>query len=297
MSDNVVNEILNQYNKSSESNYSNNSSGGGVDFTNYFAPHLSKNEKEGTEQIRLLPDPEGGSPFKEVYFHTFQMEDGTWRKFVCPKKNWKEQCPFCEAADLVRSDADNKEEKKQAKKYDPKLYYVVKVVDRKDEDKVKFWRFSRDARGEGTFDKIVGIIRTKGVDVTDPEQGRDLTLNLSRNKQGFVVVSSIVDLDPSPLHSDEAKKQQFLNENSEKTWDDIYKTKPYDYLEIVVKGGTPSYDKEKGTFFDKNQAEGVTAEKHSSEDDSTTIGGEGASEGAPAGSEESGDDDDDDLPF
>lgn len=302
MSNDVVNEMINQHKRSSDNNGGNNQSNkGGVDFKNYFSPMLDKDQKEGQETVRILPNPEGGTPFEEVYFHSFQMEDGSYRKFVCPSKNWGKDCPFCEAASTVRKEASTKDEKNIAKKYDARLYYVVKVIDRKEEDRVKFYRFGHNFRGDGTFDKIVGIIKTKGVDITDPEEGRDITLNLSRNRNGYVVVSSVVDNDPTPLHTDENKKQQFLKENKEKTWTDVYSTKPYDHLRIVVEGGTPVYDKEKQTFVDKNKQDGTKFNKNTSEEEDVNIGGgsdDNTSEPSVSGSDSSSEDkEDDELPF
>jgi hypothetical protein len=37
-----------------------------------------------------------------------------------------------------------------------------------------------------------------------------------------------------------------------RTWEDVYAVKSYDYLEILVKGGTPVWDKEENKFIDKD---------------------------------------------
>jgi hypothetical protein len=36
-----------------------------------------------------------------------------------------------------------------------------------------------------------------------------------------------------------------------RTWEDVYAVKTYDYLEIIVKGGEPVWDKDKKTYVDK----------------------------------------------
>jgi hypothetical protein len=40
-----------------------------------------------------------------------------------------------------------------------------------------------------------------------------------------------------------------------RTWEDVYSLKSYDYLEIIVKGGVPVWDKDLKKFVDKNAAQ------------------------------------------
>lgn len=302
MANEVVNKILNQHDKSKQnSGNANANKGSGPDFSRYFNIMLPNGEKEGQKTIRVLPDPDGGTPFEEVHLHNFQMDDGSFRKFVCPKKTSGKDCPFCVAARSIRKQAETNDEKKTAKKYDPRQHYVVKVIHRDDPDKVKFWRFPHNSKGEGVFDKIAGIIKTKGVDVSDLEQGRDLTLNITKNEQGFFNISSIVDHDPSPLADNEEDRKFFTEDNEQIQWSDVYKVYPYDYLEIVVYGGIPVYDKEKGMYVDKNKQDGTKAEDHSSEEGDTSVedfkvepNTEGSENSEDSSEEEEGSDD---LPF
>ncbi len=46
-------------------------------------------------------------------------------------------------------------------------------------DGVKFWRFKHNYKNEGVLDKIIPIWRAKG-DITDPEKGRDLIIELAK---------------------------------------------------------------------------------------------------------------------
>lgn len=311
MSD-VINNILNQHDKvSNTGNSGNQNKSKENDLSIYYNIFLKDGENEKQDTIRILPNPEGGTPFKEVYFHTFYTKQNGNRKFACPNKNWGRECPFCEAAKELKSNPDNEKEKNLAKKYEPRLYYVVKVVDRSEEDKVKFFRFPHNFKGEGVFDKIVGIIKAKSADITDVDNGRDLTINITRNEQGYPTVTSIVDHDPSPLHADENKKQQFLSENQEKDWTDAWKTYNYEYLTIIVKGGTPVWDKNQNQYVDKEKRDNVKSENHSSEEDDVTLGGSDESaSNIPQGdgnasadvnetpaSEESNESEGDDLPF
>lgn len=269
-----VDKLIQQHEESksrkNSNNFSNNK-GKGVDFSKYFSTFLPKGEDEGQRTVRILPHPEKDTPFEELFLHTANV-DGQNRKFICLEKNFDQECPFCEAAKTLRRDAENDEEKKLARDYDARLYYVVRVIDRDNEDRIKFWRFKDDYRNEGIFDKIMGIVKAKREDITHPDTGRDLVLNLNRNRQGFVTVSSIIDKEPSPVFDDENEKNKWLEDNRSLTWKEAYSVKDKGYLEIIVTGGVPAYDRETGTFYDKKK-ESSSSEKDSSEEETTTFGG------------------------
>ena len=86
-------------------------------------------------------------------------------------------------------------------------------------------------------------------DVTNPETGRDIVITISRNQNGVPVVSGIQALDPSPLSEDANKTNEWLAD--ERTWEDVYSVRTYDYLAIIVKGYTPVWDKEEKCFVAK----------------------------------------------
>lgn len=311
----VVDAILKEQERSRNGNSNNNSNSSGnygVDLRNYYNPEMTLDEKEtkGQKVVRILPNPEGGNPFYRHYVHEVPMKDNNnrtrYRKFVCPKQNWGDDCPFCEAEDALRKEAETKEEKRSANKYRARLFYVAKVIDRDEPDRVKFWRFRDRNDNQGVYDKIATIVETKQTDITDAENGRDLVISLVRDNNNKVSITGIADKDASPISDDEDTKDKFLQETKEKSWSDYFRTKPYEYLEILVKGGTPAYDKTNDKFYDKEQSQGVRSESHSSEDDSEDLGvgsegGEGPSESSggseTSSSAESEEDDEDDLPF
>ena len=49
---------------------------------------------EGEHTVRLLPS-EDGDPFREFWFH---YNVGTHNGFLCPKRNFGDNCPVCEFA-------------------------------------------------------------------------------------------------------------------------------------------------------------------------------------------------------
>ena len=267
------------------------------DLKNYFNTFLKDGVKTATKEIRILPTSDGSSPFVEMYGHKVQVE-GEWKTFACLKHEKGEPCPFCEAREALLA-TGKESDKELAKKYNAKLMYIVKVIDRGAEDEgVKFWRFNHDYRKTGTFDKIHGILSAlkKDRDVSNPETGRDLAITINRDTNNRPVVSSIAALDSTPLSEDAEKKAEWLADT--RTWEDVYSVRTYDYLEIIVKGGVPAWDKEAKKFVDKAS---LKAEAGDNLDAELTVGVENVKSNvkaatttsAPAASEEEGDD----LPF
>lgn len=220
-----------------------------TDLKDYFTTYLADGQNSKTKTIRILPMADGSSPFVEVYGHSIQV-DGTWRKFMCPKHQKNEACPFCEARELLLT-SGKESDKELAKKYNAKKMYIVKLIDREfEEEGPKFWRFNHDFRKTGVFDKIVDLIKSGVGDITNTETGRDLSVNISRDQLKKPFVSSIIHKDQSPLSSNPELAKTFLEDS--RTWEDIYSVKPYDYLYIIVSGGIPVYDKESKKYVNKN---------------------------------------------
>lgn len=273
------------------------------DLKNYFNTFIPEGVKSATKTIRVLPTADGSSPFVEMWGHKIQV-DGEWKTFPCLKHEKNEPCPFCEAREALL--ATGKEaEKELAKKYNAKLMYVVKVIDRdRPEEGVKFWRFNHDFRKEGIYDKIIGVLNAIKKDVTHPETGRDLLLTINRNQNGVPVVSAVASLDPSVLSEDADQSSAWLADN--RTWEDVYSVRSYDYLEIIVKGGTPVWDKENKCFVDKaSMNESDAKAEANSLDSELTMGVENvkasmtaaSNTSAPTTSSEASTEEDDDLPF
>jgi len=216
---------------------------------NYFGTFLEQNEKSATKMVRILPTPDGSSPFVEVWGHKATV-DGKKSTFACLKHEKGLDCPFCEAREALLatgSDAD----KTLAKNYSARKMYIVKVIDRDHEDHgVKFWRFNDDYTKKGVYDLIGGIIKTIKKDISDAETGRDLSIIIGRNQTGIPIVTSISHLDPTPLSEDASLVEKWTSDA--RTWENVYSVKPYEYLEIIVKGGTPVWSKELKKIVDKN---------------------------------------------
>ena len=207
----------------------------------YFTTVLPKGSKGEERRIRILPTKDGSSPFVEIYFHEVQV-DGKWVKLYDPKQEGK-RSPLHEVYEgLMMTGVDS--DKELARNYRSRKFYIVKVIDRDHEaDGVKFWRFKHNHKGDGVIDKIFPIFRNKG-DVTNPENGRDLILSLALSKAGtgkeYTVINSVLNDDPSVLHTDADVAKTWLDD--ELTWSDVYSKKTEDYLEMVARGEVPRWD-------------------------------------------------------
>lgn len=210
----------------------------------YFAAILPKNENQGQRRIRILPTNDGTSPFKEVWFHEVQV-NGTYNKFYDPDKNEGERSPLTEVyEELMKTGKES--DKELAKQYKARKFYIVKVIDRDNEaDGVKFWRFKHNYKQDGVLDKIIPIWRAKG-DLTDPENGRDLIIQLVKSKtpkgKEYTTIQTVMYDDPSPLSADSELMEKWKNDKT--VWSDVYSKKPVEYLEAIARGEVPRWDSE-----------------------------------------------------
>ena len=273
-----LDKILEEYNKNSAAASGTKKINKQVDLTNYFSTFLPKGVNEATKTIRIIPGSDG-TPFTPLYIHSHKV-DGQWRKLICPNKEKKkedgtpEDCPFCEANKvLMNMDNAGEAERKLAYSYRPKKTYVIKVIDREKEGEgVKFWRFTHSRQKDGIYDKIISLFKFAKADLSDPETGRDLTINIQRNDRGIPTVSSIsASFDVTPLSTDETEAKNWLAD--ERTWQDVYSVKSYDYLRILVEDGEPVWDKELKTFVDKRTKKQEPT-NDTKELDELTIGGD-----------------------
>lgn len=275
--------ILNQYEKAQQSGGDQNRMSQDERMKKYFSTILSKDEKQGQRRVRILPTNDGSSPFKEVWYHELQI-DGNWYKLYDPGKNDNERSPLNEVYEVLSS-TGKEADKKLANQYRSRKFYIVKVIDRDNEqDGVKFWRFKSSYKNDGAFDKIIPIFRNKG-DITDPQTGRDIIIELTKakanNGKEYTAIQTIMHDDPSLLHEDADTLKSWVED--ELTWSDVYSKKPVEYLEAVANGEVPKWDSVTGKYVYGDSSVGEES-----------IGG-----GKPEGlvDPQAGDEADDDMPF
>ena len=243
--------ILAQYEKNTEPTKSGNKISSEDRLKKYFTEKLPKGVKTQTKTFRILPTKNGESPFTEVYYHEKNV-NGKWEKIYCNHLNDGEHCPLCEAKDALYEDGSEKA-KALAKEFIPRLFYVVKGIDRENEDHgVKFWRFKHKRTGDGVMDKLIPVYKLKGA-IDDPREGRDIIITSGRNDKGHSVVNSIMADDVSILTNDKTYANEWIS-NTE-THRDVYSKKSNEYLEIVATNKTPLWDSEQKKFVAEEDKE------------------------------------------
>jgi len=278
---NSLDAVLAQYEQATKGGSSSTSMTQDERMKKYFAAILKDNEKQGQKRLRILPTKDGSSPFKEVWYHEVQI-DGKWNKIYDPGKNDNERSPLTEVYEELMS-TGKESDKELAKQYKPRKFYILKVVDRDNEqDGVKFWRFKHNYKNEGILDKIIPIFRAKG-DITDPEKGRDIILELTKAKTPkgatYTVIQTIMYDDPTSVHEDKATADSWVND--ELSWSDVYSKKPVEYLEAIARGEVPRWDSDAGKYVYGNSEESLIS-----------IGGN-----TPIVDPQAGNEPDGDLPF
>ena len=272
----ALDAMLDQYNKNNAPKGNSNSTAKVYDLKNYFNTFIKDGIKDATKTIRILPTSDKSSPFVEMHGHKAQV-DGEYKTFACLKHTSEEDCPFCEAKDALYA-TGREADKELAKKYNARKMYVVKIIDRDNEiDGVKFWRFNHDYRKAGILDKIFGVLQAVKKDVTDPTTGRDLLLTINRDQNGRPQVSAVASLDPSPLSTDAEQLAAWTSDA--RTWKDVYAIKSYDYLNLVVRGEIPVWDKEAKQFVAKSGLKAGEGDKLEAE---LTLGVENVKNGIQA---------------
>ena len=251
MNKSSLDSILSQYEKNTDNNSSKPKISNEERLKKYFTEKLQKGIKNATRTFRILPGKDGNSPFDEAYFHERQV-NGKYEKIYCPKLNEGEHCPLCEAREALLMEG-SKKAKDMARDYSPRKYYVVKGIDRDNEDHgVKFWRYKHKYTGDGVQDKLMPIFKLKG-DITDAREGRDIIITTNRNDKGWSVVSSIMTDDVTILTTDKNSAEAWFN--NEETFKDVYAKKTPEYLEIVAKNLSPVWDSEQSKYVAEEEKE------------------------------------------
>jgi len=138
------------------------SKGGGSDF---WRP------QDGTQTIRILPVADG-DPFKEFFFHYNVGTNG----FLCPRKNFGDDCKVCEfATSLFRQETDDSV--KMAKELFARQRFFSAVVVRGEEaSNVRVWGY-----GKGAYESLLKLVLNPQYgDITDVDEGVDLDLDYGK---------------------------------------------------------------------------------------------------------------------
>ena len=253
---------------------------------NYLDLKLKEHEATKTVKVRFLPiSATDGTVFFDIITHALKVDKeiakSGFKSYVClnsEKAESKEECPICKKSQELfgkaaqarkeGNEALSKSLFKEACSLKKKRTFIARVIDRDHEDEgVKFWRFNENSKGEGVYDKLMSLFKTRKEEakeegeedysIFDLYNGKDIIINVSKSliPDGFggmkeTIAYNITDGgNRKPLSKDIDKANSWLND--QKTWKDVYSLKSADYLELVVNGKIPVFSKEKGTYVEK----------------------------------------------
>ena len=124
--------------------------------------------QDGEQIIRIVPT-EDGDPFKENYFH---YNVGNNPGFLCPKKNYGEECSVCDFATKLWREGDDDSKKMAKSLFSRQRFFSPVFVRGEEQNGVRVWGY-----GKMAYEKLLTIVLDPDYgDVTDPETGNDLKL-------------------------------------------------------------------------------------------------------------------------
>ena len=146
-----------------------NKSGGDDSTTNWWKPTL------GEQVIRIVSTPDG-DPFKGHWLH---YGVGNSSGFLCPKKNFSDDCPVCNFVGSLWKEANkgDEESKTLAKKMGAKQRFFSPVLVRGEEKEgIRVWAYGKNA-----YAALLQLVLNPDYgDITDPDGGTDLNLRYSK---------------------------------------------------------------------------------------------------------------------
>ena len=208
--------------------------------------------KDGDTTIRIVPT-EDGDPFRDFWFH---YNVGKNAGFMCPKKNFGDDCPVCDFVRKLYNDGDE-DSVKMAKSLNARQRFFSPVVVREGEDdRTLVWGYGRTA-----YQDLLNLVLNPDYgDITDPDEGTDLVITYGKAPGAQFPQTSITPRrKSSALHEDSDRAAEYMN-------------------------GVPDFTE----LFDKKSAEDVQAmldeyllggEEESSASESTTTEKSSSSEG------------------
>jgi len=130
--------------------------------------------EEGEQVIRIVPT-EDGDPFKDYWFH---YGVGETRGFLCPKRNFGDDCPVCAFASQLWNSHTNGDAGagEEAKKLFAKQRFFSPVVVREQHDTPKVWGYSKTV-----YEQLLNMVFDPDYgDITDVMEGNDIRLIYSK---------------------------------------------------------------------------------------------------------------------
>ena len=158
---------------------------------------------DGESVIRVVPTKDG-DPFKEFHFH---YNVGSENGFLCPKKNFGDECKVCEFVSTLYKGTE--EDKANARKLVSKQRFVSPVLVRGEEDKgVQLFSYSKKV-----YEALLQLVLNPDYgDIADAKEGIDLVLTYGKAPGAMFPDTKITPRRrSSPLVSDKDQMAEILD--------------------------------------------------------------------------------------
>lgn len=262
------------------------------DEKNYLNVRLDEaaGEKSKTLTIRLLPmDLETGNPFVKVHMHNVrvpkEVSKSGYKSYICLSKNkdidhehYGTKCPFCELNQNAYKEAEKETDPIKKKNFQDisianksREAVIVRCIERGKEDEgVKFWKFNLRFDKTDPYNTILNLYELRkaegeragvAMNILDIYNGRDLNVTITEGNAAPQILDASIS---TPLSKDEEQMKEWIYDT--KKWQDVFSTKPYEYLSLISQMKIPWYDREKGMWVDKEEVDAKKTEKAAEEE-------------------------------
>jgi len=234
-------------------------------------------EKVKTLTIRLLPmDLETGNPFVKVHMHNVrvpkEVSKSGYKSYICLSKNkdidhekYGNKCPFCELNQSAYQESVKEADPIKKKNFQDisianksREAVIVRCIERGKEDEgVKFWKFNIRSDKTDPYNTILKLYQLRKeegeragqvLNILDIYNGRDLNVTITEGNAAPQILDASLS---TPLSRDEEQMRKWIYD--EKKWQDVFSTKPYEYLSLISQMKIPWYDRERGKWVDKEE--------------------------------------------
>lgn len=249
------------------------------DEKNYLNVRLDEKsgEKSKTLTIRLLPmDLETGNPFVKVHMHNvhvpWEVSKSSYKSYICLAKNkdidhetYGNKCPFCELNQTAYQESLKETDPIKKKNFQDisianksNEAVIVRCIERGKEDEgVKFWKFNLRRDKTDPYNAIINLYNMRKeegeragqvLNILDIYNGRDLNITITEGNAAPQILDASLS---TPLSKDEEQMKKWIYD--EKKWQDVFSTKPYEYLFLISQMKVPWYDRDKAKWVDKEE--------------------------------------------
>ena len=161
--------------------------------------------QDGAQTIRIVPTADG-DPFKEFFFH---YNLGNNPGFLCPKRNFGDDCPVCNFVRTLYNEGDE-ESVKMAKSLNARQRFFSPVLVRGEEEEgARVWGY-----GKMAYQELLNLVLNPDYgDITDTDDGTDLLMKYGKPPgASFPQTSLTPRRRSSALADDKAKVREILDQ-------------------------------------------------------------------------------------